>query len=246
LLKTPHHERSNEEHHEGKVLTFLKACKAGEKTINTQSHDDSDCRSHECTLYQSASHAPDEESRFRDLRNYYSWQVLSPSHGYLIHMDMTQPESWYPRLEQGQCPVQWDLLNENKNHQGSSECLKDLNFLYREHAAFWKLGPQGYKPLYDSQDQAVVSYLRTDEKEDHLIIVHNFKNSGYSEYELPIHNLILKVSRVMEIFNSDRATYHGSGKFENKPIEIIIEENQKTRLRLALPPLSSLVLQIVS
>lgn len=249
FLKTPYKDRESEWHK--KIARYLNAPHQKEKEILTHSHDDTDADaySNEKVLLQCVSHIRNETERFANLRNFFSWQVLAPSQGHLIHMgdELAQNESWYQRFRRGSSSVDWSL-EKRANHQGIQECIKDLNAIYLNRPQFWQEANQVVK-ISENASNNVIAYHRGTKDNKRIAVIHNFSNNGYATYDIPLPSskdpLIKRIKKVTEIFNSDAAKYQGSGLFENRHVEVVRHRSTKvpTHLRVALPPLATIALE---
>jgi hypothetical protein len=79
-----------------------------------------------------------------------------------------------------------------------------------------------------------------------MAIIHNFSNKGYQSYEIPLPGWdpnVARIQKIVEIFNSDNPMYGGSGLFQNEDVKLVHRHLQETLLRLAIPPLATIVLE---
>ncbi len=254
-FRTPYAERSREDHHQRKILHFLGEVQRTDKMVLSHSHDDSDggALSSEKTLYSCVSHAKNEGARFADLRNFFAWQTLAPGRGYLIHMgdEIGQQDSWYQRFVKYQSAVDWELMKQPSQglRRGLQQCVSDLNALYRYHSALWKQGEEGFKLISEYGPNRVVAYHRGMGQKPRIAVIHNFSDKGYGSYDVPLGSshedpAMKGVKHVVERFNSDEIRYGGSGKFSNKQVEVVrAGDGQPTHFRMALPPLSTVVVE---
>lgn len=247
-LRTPYQERTKEEHFEDKIINYLKFCQVAEKVLLTQSHDDCDSKESDHTLYRYASHGPDEQTQCSDLKNFFCWQILAPSRGHLIHMgeEWAQPDSWYPRIEKNASGANWQILSQNL-HARIQECVKDLIHLYVDNPPFWEKGEAGFRMISECRSNAVIAYHRESDH-DRIAVIHNFRDIGYSVYDVPLNledTRTGSIKKAYEIFNSDSRIYGGTDKFTNRQVEILKSGGSDipTHFRIALPPLSTVVLQ---
>jgi 1,4-alpha-glucan branching enzyme len=236
-----------------KFTHFLKSTLSGDKQILSHSHDDSDSglKDSDKTLYRFITPPNHEQGRFSDLRNFFSWQVLAPSRGYLIHMgdELGQPESWYQRFQKRVSSVNWSL-EKSDLHQKLQKCVSDLNALYVNKPDLWEKGEAGFTMISEYAPNAVLAYHRESGKKTRLAVIHNFSDKGYSSYDIPLPSpredpMLSQIKKITEIFNSDRLQYGGSGKFENPHVEIVRAPKSAvpTHFRISLPPLSTVVLE---
>ena len=222
--------------------------------VLSHSHDDSDAgvNNSDKTLYSCVAHGKDEGVKFADLRNFFSWQILAPGRGYLIHMgdEIGQQDSWYQRFIRNGAAVDWELLKQpgQDKRRALQQCVSDLNALYRKREALWKQGEAGFKLISEYGPNQVIAYHRGMGQNPRLAVVHNFSKNGFASYDLPLppshEDPALKgVKQVYEIFNSDATCYSGSGKFSNRQVEVVKRDGNPTHFRLALPRMSTVVLE---
>ena len=249
LLRTPYHQR--QDHWQEKVVNHLYSSQTNsDKTILIVSHDSTDCHWYDprLSLYHCVQHATDELTKFSDLRNYFAWQFLSPSRGYLIHMgeELAQPISWFYRFRQGQTSVDWSLADPQTLNGKIQEYIADLNLLYRHHPHFWRRGEFDFSMVYEFQQNLIVAYHRGIYDQRRMLIIHNFSNRGYSKYDITLPTSdpnVVKIQKINELFNSNNPIYGGSGLFGNEQIQLLQRYGHEKFIRLAIPPLTTLVLE---
>lgn len=109
--------------------------------------------------------------------------------------------------------LDWELT-EQWGHRGVQHLVRDLNGIYREHPALWKLDtdPAGFRWINaDDHGGNVFSYLRFDGEGQILACVVNFSSDPRPDYRLGLpHKGVWE-----EILNTDAAHYDGTGKFGN-------------------------------
>ena len=249
FIQTPLNARCLNEHFNDKITHHLHDLKWNEKVVLAHSHDDVANPSGDTikpssldqTLYKLDA-CSEQAQKFADMRNFFAWQILSPSRGHLIHMgdeigQRRSPNALFSEAEGG---VEWHLLDSVKDPIGKMQCslqeyVSDLNRLYCEKKAFWNNGEQGLEILAEHQKNCVLAYQKNCEGEPSLLIVHNFSDSKWKSYDIPIPK---HIKNMREIFNSDAAKYGGTGDFLNPLIKI-----DKDQMTIALPPMSSLVFE---
>ncbi|MBM3205184.1 hypothetical protein FJZ48_04405, partial [Candidatus Uhrbacteria bacterium] len=260
FMQTPFHERRKDQNHRMKITDFLNRAKQGEKMIFSHSHDDSANRdtrwprsAHaDITLYKIEC-AEDKRMKFADLRNFFTWQFLSPHRGVLIHMgdELGQRRSWNTRVFEPDGAIEWQLLDAEGEldypfHVGLKQCVSALGKLYRDHPSFWKKGEQSFKLICDHQINSIIAYQRHVEGEKGVIVVHNFSNGSWGSYDIPLFDVddVEKLASLKEIFNSNAVVFGGTGTPENSSIEIIRDnENRPITMRIAIPPLTTMVFE---
>lgn len=248
FLRTPYDERHN--HWEEKILNHLYSSQTNsDRMILTLSHDDTDCHNgdYRVSLYHCVQHEKDQLTKFSDLRNFFAWQILSPSRGYLIHMgeELAQRTSWFDRFRQGQPSVDWSLANTQTLHGKIQEYICDLNQLYRHHEHFWKRGELDFSMVYQYKQNLIVAYHRGISHQTRMLIVHNFSKRSYSSYDIPLPTSdpnVTKIHRILQIFNSDHSIYGGSGLFHNETIPLMKNAHEIV-MRIAIPSLSTMIFE---
>ncbi|WP_280491165.1 1,4-alpha-glucan branching protein GlgB [Nocardia asiatica] len=99
---------------------------------------------------------------------------------------------------------------DNPLHQGISTLVRDLNAVYRDHAALWSQDttPGGYAWI-EADDRAnnVLAFLRHGSDGSMVACVYNFSGSTHEGYRVGLPH----AGRWLEILNTDAADYGGSG-----------------------------------
>lgn len=142
--------------------------------------------------------------RFANLRLLYSYMICQPGKKLLfMGGELAQWEEWNCGKQ-----LDWALLN-YPLHQGMSQLVADINWLYRRESALWQRDGEwsGFSWVtFNDLDNSVVSYLRHGD-EGSLLCVHNFTPAYYPRYRLPLSHLC----SLEELFNSDERQYGGAG-----------------------------------
>ncbi len=242
FMRTPYQERHGHWH---KVMNFLNSVQRGERVILTHSHDDTDSgeSNNGKVLLQCVSHVQKEEEKFANLRNFFAWQAFAPSCGHMLNMgdEVVQNESWYQRFRKNVPGVDWSA-EEDPMHRGVQECVSDLNALYLSRPQFWE-GDREFKLIAEHRSNTVVAYHRGTKENKRVAVVHNFSEKGYPVYDVPL-PLGERIQKVGVIFSSDDSKYGGTGAFENREVEVLRRPGgEPMGLRMALPPLSTVVLE---
>jgi 1,4-alpha-glucan branching enzyme len=138
--------------------------------------------------------------------------------------------------------LDWALLD-FPAHDGVRAWVRDLNHLYRRHAALYDLDfdPKGFRweNCHDS-DQSVLSFFRMSSSGDRMLVVCNFTSVVRENYAVGV-----DVSGLWrEVLNSDSAAYGGSGVGNMGQVraEAIPVHDAPYSLNLILPPLGTLFL----
>lgn len=243
FLKTSYSKRSTEWDH--KIIRLLHEAAFGEEMISTHSHDESDAGDHNDskTLWSCVSHLSSDDERFANLRNFFSWQMLGPGRGKLIHMgdENVQPESAYSRFSSLRSAVDWTLIDRRPAHAGVQKCISNLNKLYLYLPQLSENGEENFRLIYQFKQNLIVGYQRRSPGRPDITVIHNFSNQSFERYD--IHNVPFTGSKkIHEIFNSNQIEYGGSGNCLNRDIQLIPTAGNPT-MTLAIPANSTIVLQ---
>jgi 1,4-alpha-glucan branching enzyme len=180
----------------------------------------------------------DEWQKFANLRLLYTYMFTHPG-AKLLFMgnEFAQTSEWNYKTE-----LDWNLLQFDC-HRLMQECVKDLNTLYRNEPALYKLqfDPKGFEWVdLDHRQESVVAYLRKGRnRKDDVLVVLNMT---------PVvrHNWKLKVKGKTvwkEIFNSDSKKYWGTGNvFNPSPkVRLIDKKAGIYEINIHLPALGGLI-----
>ncbi|PIE18518.1 MAG: 1,4-alpha-glucan branching enzyme [Proteobacteria bacterium] len=150
-----------------------------------------------------------------------------------------QPAEWNA---DSQC--EWHFLDDPR-HAGVSQLHKDLGQLYLARDALWAwdTDPQGFQWI-DCNDstQSVLSFLRRGPS-GHLVCVFNYTPVVRSDYRIGVP----EGRPYRELINTDGAAYYGSNVGNGGEIhpESVPTHGHGFSLRLTLPPLGALILEVV-
>ncbi len=180
----------------------------------------------------------DEWQRFANYRLLFAYMFSHPG-AKLMFMgnEIGQITEWKHDQQ-----LDWHLLDA-KAHLGVSNCLKELNKLYSKEPALHQksFSAEGFEwiDMGDSKNSILVYLRKGNDPKDQLLIVANFTPKAHSDYEVGIHGL----PYWKEIFNSDAASFGGTGQHNNKKQKSADKEThgQKHSLALNLPPLGVVV-----
>ena len=129
-------------------------------------------------------------------------------------------------------------------HQGVQRLIKDLNGIYRDHPAFWKLDndPRGFQWINaDDAGRNCYSWIRQDGDGQYIAVVVNFSSEPGWDYEVGLP----EDGRWTEIFNSDSATYDGSGVGNFGDVQATPGhwDGFAARAKVQVPPLAAVFLR---
>ena len=182
----------------------------------------------------------DDWQKFANLRLLYGFMFGHPGKKFLFMGDeFGQWSEW-----NHDASLEWNLLNDPR-HAGMRRWVRDLNTLYRGHAALHEFdsNPAGFEwvDCKDSQ-RSVISFLRRGPRpEDQILFVCNFTPVVRENYRVGVP---LEGSW-KEILNSDAPLYGGSGQgnfgsLSTIPLPI---HGRPFTLNMRLPPLGVVAFQ---
>lgn len=181
----------------------------------------------------------DDWQRFANLRALYGYMYTHPGTKLMfMGCEFAQPGEW-----NHDSSLDWHLLDYGA-HNGMRLMIKRLNEIYKNEAALYEqqFNQDGFEWI-DNNDWAnsVMSYLRKDEKGNHLLIICNFTPVVRENYSLGVP----APGRYTEIFNSDAQEWGGSGVLNSEPLETseIESHGRAQSVSVTLPPLGVTILQ---
>lgn len=175
----------------------------------------------------------DEWQKFANLRLLYSYMMCQPGKK-LIFMgaELGQWKEWNSQEE-----ISWELLQYDR-HQKLQYFFKQINHFYHAFKPLWErdFDFSGFEWVdFSDHDNCTISYLRKAQ-ESTLLCVHNFSPNYVPIYFLKLYN----VCHILEVFNSDREEYGGSGKI-NKTVSIAHEARG---IEIKLAPLATMIFEV--
>lgn len=176
--------------------------------------------------------------KFANLRLLLAYMYASPGKKLLfMGSEFGQFKEWDHEYS-----LDWHLL-EFDSHKGIKALVKDLNKLLKEKTSLFELDhePSGFEWIdFSDSESSVISFLRKDSKNNHIICIFNFTPVVRYNYRIGVP---IKAS-YRELLNTDSSYYFGSnvGNYE-----VLAEEipwhNKPFSLNLILPPLGALFLE---
>jgi 1,4-alpha-glucan branching enzyme len=182
----------------------------------------------------------DDWQKFANLRLLFGYMYAQPGKK-LIFMggEFGQRREWSHEES-----LEWHLL-QYKPHAGLRQWVIDLNFIYREQPALYKIDfdPAGFEWIDASDFQhSILSFIRKGHSADDMIVaVLSFTAETYFNYEVGVP----LAGTWTEILNSDAAKYGGSGQGNPKPLTSSSagKHGRPYSLTLTIPPLSIIFLK---
>lgn len=179
----------------------------------------------------------DDWKKFANVRLLHSYQICHPGK-VLVFMgaELGAWKEWNCREE-----LPWDLLDYER-HQRLHGFFQQMNAFYQKNSALWQwdFEPKGFEWIdFSDQHNCCISYLRKAEQQL-LFCVHNFSANYIPNYVIHLPN----VMRIVEVFNTDKEEYGGSGKV-NPSIEIINNLQKKPiGVQFQLAPLATMIFEV--
>ena len=151
--------------------------------------------------------------------------------------EIAQPAEW---AESG--TLDWGILADD-GHAGVQRLVRDLNVVYREHAALWALDhhPSGFEWLDENDaDHNVLSFLRKDGAGNVVAVVVNFAGTPHEGYRVPLPS----GGVWREVLNTDAVEYGGSGvgNLGSVTAEKVSSCGRPFSAELRVPPLGAVFL----
>jgi 1,4-alpha-glucan branching enzyme len=183
--------------------------------------------------------SPDNWERFATLRAYFGFMWGHPGKKLLfMGGEFAQWREWSEERE-----LDWTLL-QFPAHQGMQLLLRDLNLLYRDHAALHARDaePEGFRWIdADDAENSTLTWLRFGAKGDAPVaVLCNFT---------PVPRMGLRIGlpragRWREVLNTDAVCYGGSGmgNLGGVEAETIAHRGYPASAVLVLPPLATIFL----
>ncbi len=180
----------------------------------------------------------DRWQKFANMRAYYGFMFTHPGKKLLfMGSEFAQDREWCSDYS-----LSWHLL-EDPMHQGVSNCLKDLNRVYKETTALYQkdFDGEGFEWIdYQDGDNSIVTYIRRGhDYNDYVVVACNFTPVPRENYQMGVPDLCF----YEEVFNSDAKIY-GGGDIGNAGGKMAIEEAWNYRpysVKVTLPPLATVI-----
>ena len=179
--------------------------------------------------------------KFADLRAFITYMYAHPGKKLLfMGTESGQIIEWDYRV-----PIFWNLLDEEK-HRQLQTFFRSLNQFYLDNRPFYERDAswKGFDWIHhDDYTNSVIAFKRTDEDDNEIIAVCNFRPILHQKYFIGVS----KNSVYAEVFNSDCAEFGGSGVVngsEIRPVPMKIHGCNQG-LSLTLPPMGVIYLKCV-
>jgi 1,4-alpha-glucan branching enzyme len=151
----------------------------------------------------------DEWRKFGNLRAFYAFMWSHPGKKLLF-----MGTEFGQRREFSEArSIDWDE-SASWGHRGVQRLIKDMNAIYKEHPAFWKLDtdPAGFSWINaDDRGGNVFSFLRFDGEGQMIACVTNFSTEPRPDYRIGLP----RIGVWKELLNTDADVYDGTGQIGN-------------------------------
>ena len=139
--------------------------------------------------------------------------------------------------------LDWELLEQEPNRQ-LHQYIKDINRFYLEQSPLWEIDFdwEGFQWLVsDDNHNNVVVFLRRDKTGNELVCAINFSPNTYEDYRFGCP----PVREYVEVFNSDRPEYGGSGVVNAAPCKVSWKESHgmESSVAIRIPPFGAVFLK---
>lgn len=173
--------------------------------------------------------------KFANLRVFLGYQIAHPGKKLLfMGGEIAQFIEWrfYEQLE-------WKLL-EFEMHRQFQNYVRELNHFYLRQSALWELdfSWEGFKWIdCDNAAQSIIILQRSGKKQgSKLLVICNFTPVAYENFRIGVE----QEGNYLEVFNSDRKEYGGSGMLNCKSLKTTRTSwhNQEYSLEMKVAPLA--------
>ena len=182
----------------------------------------------------------DEWQKFANLRILYTYMFTHPG-AKLLFMgnEFGATSEWNYKSE-----LQWELL-QFVSHGGMKHCVQKLNELYRSEPALYEnqFSSDGFEWVdLNHRSESVMVYKRKGKKtKDDILVILNVTPVVRHDWEIHVHGK----ETWTEIFNSDSASFWGTGDVYNPEISstLVDKASKCYQLKVHLPALGAVVLR---
>jgi 1,4-alpha-glucan branching enzyme len=184
----------------------------------------------------------DDWQRFANLRAYYGFMYGHPGKKLLfMGAEIAQEREWDHDRS-----LDWHLL-EQPRYKGIQTLVTDLNRIYRDTAALHEqdFSAEGFEWIdWQDADSSVLCWLRRARDGCFVVCVSNFTPLVRSGYRIGMP----QAGNYFELLNTDSKKYDGSGVGIHGEIhtENVPAHGRPQSLQIDLPPLATLMLQIIN
>ena len=177
--------------------------------------------------------------KFAGVRGFYAYTLAHPGKKLsFMGVELGTEKEW--AFDKG---LDWELLEQEPNRQ-LHQYIKDINRFYLEQSPLWEIDFdwEGFQWLVsDDNHNNVVVFLRRDKTGNELICAINFSPNTYEDYRFGCP----PVREYVEVFNSDRPEYGGSGVVNAAPCKVSWKESHgmESSVAIRIPPFGAVFLK---
>ncbi|MGE8206491.1 1,4-alpha-glucan branching protein GlgB [Heyndrickxia sp. NPDC080065] len=172
--------------------------------------------------------------KFANLRLLFGYYFTHPGKKLMfMGSEFGQFDEWKDLSE-----LDWNLFS-FESHSQFHKYFKELNQFYKNTNCLWRLDhdESGFEWIDpNSNEQCVISFIRKGKRKgDYCIVVCNFSANTYFQYRIGVP----AIGKYLEVFNSDKVQFGGSGQCNNDSIlvEKISFHKQPYSMKITVPPL---------
>ncbi len=177
----------------------------------------------------------DRKQKFAGVRGFYAYTLAHPGKKLsFMGVELGTEEEWNSSKS-----LSWQLL-ENEDNRQLNQYIKDINHFYMEQRPLWEIDFewQGFEWLVpDDNHNNVVVFLRKDKDDNQLLCAINFSPNTYEDYRFGCP----PVKEFVEVFNSDDASYGGTGVKNAEPCKVSWKPShgKESSVSIKIPPLGA-------
>ena len=177
--------------------------------------------------------------KFAGVRGFYAYTLAHPGKKLsFMGVELGTEKEW--AFDKS---LDWELLEQEPNLQ-LHQYIKDINRFYLEQSPLWEIDFdwEGFQWLVsDDNHNNVVVFLRRDKTGNELVCAINFSPNTYEDYRFGCP----PVREYVEVFNSDRPEYGGSGVVNAAPCKVSWKESHgmESSVAIRIPPFGAVFLK---
>ena len=177
--------------------------------------------------------------KFAGVRGFYAYTLAHPGKKLsFMGVELGTEKEW--AFDKS---LDWELLEQEPNRQ-LHQYIKDINRFYLEQSPLWEIDFdwEGFQWLVsDDNHNNVVVFLRRDKTGNELVCAINFSPNTYEDYRFGCP----PVREYVEVFNSDRPEYGGSGAVNAAPCKVSWKESHgmESSVAIRIPPFGAVFLK---
>ncbi len=180
----------------------------------------------------------DRWQKFAGVRSFYAYTMAHPGKKLsFMGVELGTEAEWASHKG-----LDWHLL-ENEDNRQLHRYIQDMNRFYHDNPQLWEIDFdwQGFEWLVpDDNHNNVVVFLRKDKSGKELVCAINFSPNTYEDYRFGCSG----VKEYVEVFNSDRTEYGGTGATNDAPCKVTWtpSHGRESSVSIRIPPLGAVFL----